>query len=191
MTAGAHRNADSGSVEQNIGTTYAVDQNGKVVEALNQNTLVKSRRGYVTLDTTVANITKNTSDATTAADRDLLDGVRLTLYISADDQLRVSAASGTNAASDDAWTTNNYVGAYVEDAHVAIGIVDITSSSGVVSFTYDSELDINSSTADAGLNFYYSASPKDVDGSEGESTSTAYGTLTVGVTSQGETPAQP
>lgn len=169
LTAGAVREADEYSVAQAIGTTY-VFNGTKVVEATNQSTLTKSERVAVTF---------------AVSDLQSYIGNKYEIRINATAQLRI--ATSTNAASDSAWTKNNYVGQYsaatTYDAdakeftggtEVLIGTITVTAANAV---SYDSVVDINSTAADEALYFYVSVSPVDDDGSAEGDVGAAHGLI--------------
>ena len=144
------------------------------VPASNQGSLVKSER--IKLTFTGASMTNYV-------------GLTYTVTMKATGQLRI--ATSTNAASDAAWTTNNYVStysaatAYDDVSHtftggtgVAIGTITIASAS---TFTYASLLDIdgNSEVETDGLYFYVSISNKGANAAAESNTAADYGLIGV------------
>ena len=89
-----------------------------------------------------------------------------TVTIRATDQVRISTGELVNGA----------VGAYTAGTGVVVGTITI-SNTGVIS--YDSVLDINEETADAGLNFNVSVSPDNPTGADTKAPGATYGTLSV------------
>ena len=199
LTAGAAKAArsDTEDVAQVIGGAYVIDANGDVKKNTSD-ALVKSGTVSITLATAVGDdhgIQTKIGNAGTEADwRDatadeiaLLASKTLTVKVKATGQLRI----GTSLLNSSAGDGEGAVGAYdpsAADPTIGLGTVTISSvASGTITYTYSPILDINGESTNTSLNFYYSVSPKDDDGTgdyayDDESASDAnkqYGTFVV------------
>ena len=174
LTAGA----DQASPARTLGTTYVVDQNGEVVAANNQSSLVKSKLITFTFKTALSSI-KKVGSAATAEDLDGLgaDASNADTYyvaVKASDNIRVgtSRSGGTG--------DNGYVGTYSPDTNIQVGTLKVwrglNDTDNAIAYSYAPVVG-----SDSNLAFYYSVSAQNDTADESTATAASYGTLTVSI----------
>lgn len=180
------------------GLTRVLDGNQNVYtpNAAAQNAMTKFGTGVLTFGTAV------TKSGGTLTERDLqlafdngsggYKTLTYTVKIAASNQIRISTDADNTDGSKPSQHYNSdsydyyYVEAYTAAAQVTVGTITLSyggSGTALSGVTYDSVLDLNDETADGGLNFFYSISPKNNESSGAGTADTGadstYGAITI------------